>query len=78
MGFCHSSLEPACRGASPLSRLRSLRLVACLGGAGMERKDWLALCAVHGDAWLMALVFFYAARFADDGRCAGWDAGRGS
>jgi hypothetical protein len=38
--------------------------------AGMERKDWLALCAVHSDAWLMGLVFFYAARFADDGRCA--------
>lgn len=39
----------------------------------MERKDWLALCAVHSDAWLMALAFFYAARFADDGRwaCAG-------
>lgn len=36
----------------------------------MERKDWLALCAVHSDAWLMALAFFYAARFADDGRWA--------
>jgi hypothetical protein len=46
--------------------------------AGMERKDWLALCAVHSDAWLMALVFFYAARFADDGRwAAAAGAGRG-
>ncbi|EFN55574.1 hypothetical protein CHLNCDRAFT_17706, partial [Chlorella variabilis] len=35
---------------------------------GMERKDWLALCAVHSDAWLMSLLFFYAARFDADGR----------
>ncbi|KAL4436766.1 hypothetical protein ABPG75_003905 [Micractinium tetrahymenae] len=35
---------------------------------GMERKDWLALCAVHSDAWLMSLAFFYAARFDADGR----------
>ena len=35
---------------------------------GMERKDWLALCAVHSDAWLMSVLFFYAARFDDQGR----------
>jgi hypothetical protein len=35
---------------------------------GMERKDWLALCAVHSDAWLMSLAFFYSARFDADGR----------
>lgn len=35
---------------------------------GMERRDWLALCAVHSDAWLMGLAFFYAARFDVDGR----------
>lgn len=34
----------------------------------MERKDWLALCAVHSDAWLMSLAFFYAARFDAEGR----------
>lgn len=34
----------------------------------MDRKDWLALCAVHSDAWLMSLIFFYAARFDADGR----------
>jgi hypothetical protein len=34
----------------------------------MERKDWLALCAVHSDAWLMSLAFFYSARFDADGR----------
>ena len=36
--------------------------------AGMDRKDWLALCAVHSDAWLYSLAFFYAARFDADGR----------
>lgn len=36
--------------------------------SGMERKDWLALCAVHSDAWLMSLAFFYSARFDADGR----------
>ena len=35
---------------------------------GMDRKDWLALCAVHSDAWLMSVLFFYAARFDDAGR----------
>lgn len=35
---------------------------------GMDRKDWLALCAVHSDAWLYSLAFFYAARFDADGR----------
>lgn len=35
---------------------------------GMEKKDWLALCAVHSDAWLMSVLFFYAARFNDAGR----------
>jgi hypothetical protein len=35
---------------------------------GMEKKDWLALCAVHSDAWLMSVLFFYAARFDDTGR----------
>ncbi|KAG7668214.1 hypothetical protein Ndes2526A_g01054 [Nannochloris sp. 'desiccata'] len=35
---------------------------------GMEQKDWLALCAVHSDAWLMSVLFFYAARFDDAGR----------
>ncbi|OUS45817.1 hypothetical protein BE221DRAFT_192483 [Ostreococcus tauri] len=30
---------------------------------GMQRKDWLALVAVHGDAWLMAVAFYYGAKF---------------
>ena len=34
----------------------------------MERKDWLALCAVHSDAWLFSVLFFSAARFDDAGR----------
>jgi hypothetical protein len=34
----------------------------------MDKKDWLALCAVHSDAWLMSVLFFYAARFDDIGR----------
>lgn len=31
-------------------------------------KDWLALCAVHSDSWLMALLFFFGARFNYAGR----------
>jgi hypothetical protein len=34
----------------------------------MERKDWFALCAVHADAWLMSVLFFFAARYDDEGR----------
>eukprot|EP00249_Psilotum_nudum_P009730 c22123_g3_i2 orf=147-770(+) len=30
---------------------------------GMNRKDWLSLVAVHSDAWLLAVAFFYGARF---------------
>ncbi|GBG85983.1 hypothetical protein CBR_g40795 [Chara braunii] len=30
---------------------------------GMERKDWLSLVAVHSDAWLLAVSFYYGARF---------------
>ncbi|KAJ7561116.1 hypothetical protein O6H91_03G034600 [Diphasiastrum complanatum] len=30
---------------------------------GMQRKDWLSLVAVHSDAWLFAVAFYYGARF---------------
>nr|CAD1838908.1 unnamed protein product [Ananas comosus var. bracteatus] len=33
---------------------------------GMEEKDWLALVAVHSDAWLLAVAFYFAARFGFD------------
>jgi hypothetical protein len=36
---------------------------------GMARKDWLALVAVHSDAWLMAVSFFYAVKLDAMGRC---------
>eukprot|EP00882_Tetradesmus_deserticola_P008699 GHRQ01009173.1.p1 GENE.GHRQ01009173.1~~GHRQ01009173.1.p1 ORF type:complete len:200 (+),score=50.74 GHRQ01009173.1:170-769(+) len=35
---------------------------------GMARKDWLALVAVHSDAWLMAVAFFYAVKLDQEGR----------
>lgn len=37
---------------------------------GMERRDWLALVAVHSDSWLMAVAFFYAVKLDSNGRCA--------
>lgn len=30
---------------------------------GMQKKDWLSLVAVHSDAWLMAVSFYFAAKF---------------
>jgi len=30
---------------------------------GMQRTDWLSLVAVHSDAWLLAVAFYYGARF---------------
>lgn len=30
---------------------------------GMDRKAWLSLVAVHSDAWLYAVAFFYGAHF---------------
>lgn len=35
---------------------------------GMARRDWLALVAVHSDAWLMAVAFFYAVKLDSAGR----------
>ncbi|XP_059633178.1 PHD finger protein ALFIN-LIKE 4-like isoform X1 [Cornus florida] len=33
---------------------------------GMQDKDWLALVAVHSDAWLLAVAFYFGARFGFD------------
>lgn len=30
---------------------------------GMLRKDWLSLVAVHSDAWLVSVAFYFGARF---------------
>ncbi|KAI9121883.1 hypothetical protein K1719_007273 [Acacia pycnantha] len=30
---------------------------------GMQEKDWLSLVAVHSDAWLLAVSFYFGARF---------------
>mmetsp|Transcript_1715 Transcript_1715/g.3843 ORF Transcript_1715/g.3843 Transcript_1715/m.3843 type:complete len:239 (+) Transcript_1715:182-898(+) len=35
---------------------------------GMQRKDWIALIAVHSDAWLMAVAFYYGAKLDKEGR----------
>jgi len=35
---------------------------------GMAMNDWLSLCAIHSDSWLMALLFFFGARFNCTGR----------
>ncbi|CAA6667764.1 unnamed protein product [Spirodela intermedia] len=32
----------------------------------MEEKDWLALVAVHSDAWLLSVAFYFGARFGFD------------
>ncbi|KAL9268240.1 PHD finger protein ALFIN-LIKE 3-like protein [Drosera capensis] len=33
---------------------------------GMETKEWLALIAAHSDAWLLAVAFYFGARFGFD------------
>lgn len=35
---------------------------------GMDKKDWLALVAVHSDAWLMSVAFYFAAKLDASGR----------
>lgn len=30
---------------------------------GMQEKDWLSLVAVHSDSWLLAVSFYFGARF---------------
>lgn len=36
---------------------------------GMAKKDWLALVAVHSDAWLLAVAFYYGAKLSGPERC---------
>ncbi|XP_076898130.1 PHD finger protein ALFIN-LIKE 4-like [Bidens hawaiensis] len=33
---------------------------------GMQEKDWLTLVAVHSDAWLLSVAFYFGARFGFD------------
>ncbi|KAJ9190365.1 hypothetical protein P3X46_001580 [Hevea brasiliensis] len=33
---------------------------------GMQEKDWLSLVAVHSDAWLLSVAFYFGARFTFD------------
>ncbi|GAV72969.1 PHD domain-containing protein/DUF3594 domain-containing protein [Cephalotus follicularis] len=33
---------------------------------GMQEKDWLSLVAVHSDTWLLAVSFYFGARFGFD------------
>lgn len=35
---------------------------------GMARKDWLALVAVHSDAWLLSVAMYYGAKLDGQGR----------
>lgn len=35
---------------------------------GMARKEWLALVAVHSDAWLMSVAFYYGAKLNGEQR----------
>ncbi|KAL3152294.1 hypothetical protein ABBQ32_001365 [Trebouxia sp. C0010 RCD-2024] len=35
---------------------------------GMVRKDWLALVAVHSDAWLISVAFYYGAKLDNASR----------
>mmetsp|Transcript_31058 Transcript_31058/g.68957 ORF Transcript_31058/g.68957 Transcript_31058/m.68957 type:complete len:239 (+) Transcript_31058:98-814(+) len=35
---------------------------------GMQKRDWVALVAVHSDSWLMAVAFFYAVKLDSNGR----------
>ncbi|KAM1233722.1 hypothetical protein ACFX2J_003400 [Malus domestica] len=33
---------------------------------GMQERDWLSLVAVHSDAWLLSVAFYFSARFDFD------------
>ncbi|KAG6526089.1 hypothetical protein ZIOFF_016066 [Zingiber officinale] len=33
---------------------------------GMTENDWLALVAIHSDSWLLAVAFYFSARFGFD------------
>jgi Alfin len=37
---------------------------------GMQQRDWLALVAVHSDAWLLSVAFYYGGLRADIVPCA--------
>lgn len=33
---------------------------------GMQEKDWLSMVAVHSDAWLLSVAFYFGSRFGFD------------
>jgi hypothetical protein len=33
---------------------------------GMQEKDWLSMVAVHSDAWLLSVAFYFGTRFGYD------------
>lgn len=58
---------PACMLKSPvlksLNRKGPKLTLPCL-----QRRDWLALVAVHSDTWLVSVAFYYGARLHREGR----------
>lgn len=36
---------------------------------GMNRRDWLALVAVHSDSWLLSVAFYFGASLNRNDRC---------
>ncbi len=45
---------------------------------GMQKRDWMALVAVHSDSWLMAVAFFYGVKLDGQGRWVGAARGFGA
>jgi len=67
-----------CKAASGVTICKYCFTIFCCANAaginfardGMVRKDWLALVAVHSDAWLMSVAFYYGAKLDANARQA--------
>lgn len=80
--MCNSLSESACAGDPdgrwnvdlPAEEVPAELPEPCLGinfaRDGMARKEWLALVAVHSDAWLMSVAFYYGAKLNGEQRYA--------
>lgn len=57
-------------GEGPLTGLSGVNLATSkLLGTPLQKRDWLALVAVHSDCWLLAVAFYNGARLNKEGRC---------
>lgn len=67
-GFVRTELDALC-GVLICELLRCATMLTMLDApTAPQKRDWLALVAVHSDCWLLAVAFYNGARLNKQGR----------